>query len=147
MQNFIELLKDHTLILAATSHLSATVSGPRPQPEGAYDALRRIARLLETHLRDEEEFLGQDRDHGRQEFTALAEEHGERFDHLVEEWDVYLREWTEENIRADWTNFARATAWMMQQVDAQVEAENQSLYPAALRYGLIRLLPEKVRAA
>ena len=147
MQNFIELLKDHALILAATSHLSTVASKPEPQPEAAQDALRRLARLLETHLRAEDDFLGQDRDHGRQEFTALAAEHGERFEQLVAEWNTYLRKWTEDNIRTDWSNFARTTAWMMQQLAQQVDAENKVLYPAALRYGLIRLVPEKVRAA
>lgn len=147
MQSFIELLKDHTLILAATENLATLAQAAEPRPDAAFDALRRLARLLEMHLRAEADFIGLDRDHGRQEFTALAAEHGERFEALVDEWGVYLREWDEENIRTDWVHFAKATRWMVERLNEQVDAENQSLYPAALRYGLIRLLPEQVRAA
>ncbi|MBO9576256.1 MAG: hemerythrin domain-containing protein [Sphingobium sp.] len=147
MQNFIELLKDHALILAATGNLSAITRQAEPRPDAAFAALRRLARLIEMHLRAEAEFIGQDRDHGRQEFTDLAAAHGERFHCLVAEWGAYLQHWDEGAMGADWRGFADATDRIVAQIDAQVDAENQSLYPAALRYGLIRLLPEKARAA
>ncbi len=143
MQNFVELLKDHALILAAANALTGITRSDEPRPESAFDALRRLSRLLDTHLRAEAEFLVADQDHGHHEFAALASEHGERFDDLVQEWGVYLREWSEENIASDWATFTDATAWIIDRLTAQVEAENESLYPAALRYGLIRLLPEK----
>ncbi len=146
MQNFVELLKDHALILAATHSLTTITRSPVCRPEAAYDALRRLARLLDTHLRAEADFIDADRDHGHNDFTALARQHGARFDDLVQEWGTYLREWTEENIAGDWATFVRATDWMVERLNEQVEAENQSLYPAALRYGLIRLLPEGSKA-
>jgi len=146
MQNLVELLKDHALLLAAGNSLSAIARADEPRPEAAFDALRRLARQLEQHLRAEDEFLVQDREHGRQEFATLAAEHGERFDDLVQEWGTYLREWTEENIRCDWPSFRKATGWIVERLNEQVEAENAALYPSALRYGIIRLLPETERA-
>ncbi len=143
MQNFVELLKDHALILASTRSLTAITRAPRQRAEAAFDCLRQLSRLLDSHLRAEAEFIDSDRSQGYNEFTALAREHGERFDDLVREWSVYLREWTEENICNDWPTFVWETDWIIERLNEQVEAENASLYPAALRYGLIRLLPEK----
>jgi hypothetical protein len=147
MQNFVELLKDHALILAATKSLTGITRTHPARPEAAFDCLRGLARLLESHLRAEAEFIALDRDQGHCEFSALATQHGDRFDDLVEEWSVYLREWTEENIRGDWESFVWATDWIVERLNEQVDAENESLYPAALRYGLIRLLPEKRETA
>jgi hypothetical protein len=147
MQNFVELLKDHALILSATNNLTTITRAETPDAGAAFDALRRLARLLDMHLRAEAEFIDANHEVGHNDFSALAEEHGERFDDLVDEWGVYLREWTEEHVRDDWRTFAEATDWMMGRLNEQVEAENQSLYPAALRYGLIRLLPAKENAA
>jgi hypothetical protein len=146
MQNFVELLKDHALILAATKSLKGVARTGEPAPEEAFRYLRQLARLLDSHLRAEGEFIATDHDCGHDDFAALAKEHGERFDDLVSEWSTYLREWTLENIQHDWDSFVWATDWMVERLNEQVDAENESLYPAALRYGLIRLLPEKVRA-
>ena len=146
MQNFVELLKDHALILSATKSLAAVVHAREPDADAAFASLRQLARLLDNHLRAEAEFIDANNSCGKGDFTALAAEHGARFDDLVTEWGIYLLEWTQENIRADWTTFATTTDWMVRGLNEQVEAENQSLYPAALRYGLIRLLPEKHRA-
>lgn len=146
MQNFIELLKDHTLILAAGKSLAEITKSSEPQPEAAFDALGRLTRQLETHLRAEDAFLSQDRATGYPEFAALALEHGERFEELVQEWTLYLATWTMETIRADWAGFGHASRRIVVCLEEQVEAENVSLYPAALKYGLIRLLPEKTQA-
>ena len=146
MQNFIELLKDHTLILAAGKSLVDVTKSPEPRPEAAFQALGRLVRLLGTHLRDEDDFISQDRATGYPEFTALAMEHGQPFEELVQEWTSYLANWTPETIRADWAGFGRATCRIVISLEEQVEAENVSLYPAALKYGLIRLLPEKTPA-
>jgi hypothetical protein len=147
MQNFIELLKDHALILASTRSLTGVTRTGRPDPETAYLSLRHLARLLESHLRAEGEFIHADHDFGHDDFAALAHQHGQRFNDLVQEWGVYLREWTQENIRHDWETFVWATDWMVERLNEQVEAENESLYPAALRYGLIRLLPQQRETA
>ncbi len=147
MQNFVELLKDHALILAATHSLTGITRSGICRPDAAHDALRRLSRQLDNHLRAEAEFIDADRDHGHHDFTSLANEHGQRFDDLVQEWGTYLGEWTEENIAADWSTFVWATDWMVERLNEQVEAENQSLYPAALRYGLIRLLPEGTKTS
>ena len=143
MQNFVELLKDHALIQAATKSLTVITQNPNPDAGAAFAALRKLARILDNHLRAEAEFIDADNRIGDGDFAALAEQHGKRFQDLVEEWGTYRREWTEENIGEDWLTFAKATDWIVQQLDEQVEAENQSLYPTALRYGLIRLLPAK----
>ncbi|MBO9670134.1 MAG: hypothetical protein J7485_06430 [Sphingobium sp.] len=143
MQNFVELLKDHALILSATKSLTAITRASTADGSAAFASLRQLARLLDNHLRAEAEFINAENHFGKGDFAALAEQHGERFDDLVGEWSTYLLEWTEENIRADWPTFVEATDWMVGRLAEQVEAENQSLYPAALRYGLIRLLPEK----
>lgn len=147
MQNFVQLLEDHVQISGAIEELAVIARQPKARPMAAFDALRRLAHLLDAHLRAEEEFLSLDRQNGKGEFTALADEHGANFDDLVCEWTLYLREWDEESMACDWSHFAAKTAWMAQRLNAQVEAENSSLYPAALRHGLVRLLPERARAA
>lgn len=146
MQNFVELLKDHALIVSAAKSLTGLTRSAAADPEAAFASLCQLARLLDNHLRAEAEFIKSENLFGNGDFAALAEQHGERFDDLIEEWGTYLLEWTQENIRANWTTFAGATDWMVGRLTEQIEAENQSLYPAALRYGLIRLLPEKHRA-
>jgi hypothetical protein len=143
MQNFVELLKDHALILSATKSLTAITRTADNDAGAAFAAVRQLARLLDNHLRAEAEFIDANHRIGDGDFAALADQHGERFDDLVEKWGTYLREWTQENIRADWLSFAEATRWIVERLNEQIEIENQSLYPAALRYGLIRLLPEK----
>jgi hypothetical protein len=143
MQNFVELLKDHALILSATKSLTAITRTADNDAGAAFAAVRQLARLLDNHLRAEAEFIDANHRIGDGDFAALADQHGERFDDLVEKWGTYLREWTQENIRADWLSFAEATRWIVERLNEQIEVENQSLYPAALRYGLIRLLPEK----
>ena len=147
MQNFVELIKDHVQITIAVDELTAVTRHPKSRPTAAYEALRRLAHLLDAHLRAEEEFLSEDRNAGREEFTLLANEHGAMFDDLVCEWGIYLGEWDQENIACDWEHFATATDWIATRLHEQVDAENRSLYPAALHYGLVRLLPEKVSAA
>jgi len=147
MQNFVELLKDHALILAATKSLTIITQNPNPDAGAAFAALRKLARILDNHMRAEAEFIDANHRIGDGDFAALADQHGKRFHELVEECRVYLREWSEENIREDWQTFADATDWIAKHLNEQIEAENQSLYPAALRYGLIRLLPEKERVS
>ncbi|HEY1124064.1 MAG TPA: hypothetical protein VGE65_00400 [Sphingobium sp.] len=147
MQNFVELLKDHALIVSATKSLTGITRSAAADAEAAFASLRHLARLLDNHLRAEAEFIRSENHFGKGDFAALAEQHGERFDDLVEEWGTYLLDWTQENISADWATFAAATSRIVGRLIEQIEAENQSLYPAALRYGLIRLLPEKVRAS
>lgn len=147
MQNFVELLKDHTLIMAAAKSLVEITLGREERPAAAFVALRRLATRLEIHLRAEDEFIRLDDDFGQREFAALAAEHGQRFDALVAEWTLYLRTWPEVAIDRDWTGFGEATRTIIGILAEQVEAENQALYPAALKYGLIRLLPEGGRDA
>jgi hypothetical protein len=146
MQNFVELLKDHALILSATKSLTTITRTADADAGAAFAAVRQLARLLDNHLRAEAEFIDANHRIGDGDFALLAAQHGERFDDLIEHWGTYQRAWTEENIRADWLTFVEATDLIVNQLNEQVEAENQSLYPAALRYGFIRLLPEKQRA-
>lgn len=147
MQSFIELLKDHTLILSTTNKLLAIVDGSEPEPAAAFDALRRLSAQLDAHLRAEDNFIRQNDDLGHEDFVALAAEHGEKFDDLVSGWSTFLREWTEETIAEDWQTFAFDTRHILARLNEQVEAENQTLYPAALKYGLIRLVPAGDKAA
>lgn len=142
MQSFIELLKDHRLILVAVKSLQAIVDKPEPAPAAAFDALRRLTRLLDAHLRAEAEFLRLDSEMRHPEFTALAAAHDQRFDDLVSEWAMYLREWTEENITIDWPTFANVSRWILARLTEQVEAENRSVYPAAHKHGMITLLSD-----
>lgn len=143
MQNFVELLKDHALILASINSLNDIAGKAEPRPDAAFATLRRLARLMDAHLRAEEEFIHRDHDLGDREFAALARQHDTRFEDMVGAWDHYLARWTQEAIHGDWAGFGRASRQILPRLADQVEAENQSLYPAALKYGLIRLLPGK----
>jgi len=145
MQNFIELLKDHALLLSAGRSLADIVAPPDPAPGPAFDALRRLARLLAAHLHAEAEFIRLDGENVNQEFAALSASHGALFDELVAEWTTYLNDWNAERIAQDWPTFGADTRRILARLATQLETENQSLYPAALKYGLIRLLPETLR--
>jgi hypothetical protein len=142
LQNFIELLKDHTLILSHIKSLRDIVAHDEPSPGPALHALRRLARLLDAHLRAEADFIRLEGENEHHEFTDLTESHGKLFDAMVAEWTTYLREWDEERVGTDWDGFVHQTGRILDWLTAQVEMENRSLYPAALKYGLIRLLPE-----
>lgn len=145
MQNFVELLKDHALILSAARSLSAITRKSEADAQTAFAALRQLTRLLDHHLRAESEFIDANHQIGDGDFEAMAEQRGERFDDLIEAWGSYLHRWSVENIRTDWPIFVEATETIIGQLNEQIEAENQSLYPAAQRYGLIRLLPSVQR--
>ncbi|MCE7798465.1 hypothetical protein LWE61_18155 [Sphingobium sufflavum] len=78
---------------------------------------------------------------GRRAFARVAAEQDGRFTDLVQEWGLYLSEWSEKNIREDWGSFAKATRWIMGRLRDYMRMENDCLYPLALRHGLIALRP------
>jgi hypothetical protein len=145
LQNFIELLKDHTLILSHVNGLRDIAAHDEPAPGPALQTLRRLARLLDAHLRAEADFIRLEDENEHHEFTVLTQSRGKLFDAMVAEWTAYLREWDEERVGADWDGFVHQTGRILDWLTAQIEMENRSLYPAALKYGLIRLLPEDFR--
>mgnify|MGYP003576443228 CR=1 FL=1 len=147
MQSFIELVKDHALILKAANKLLTLVEAPDHVPHAAFDTLRRLSCQLDAHLHAENDFLRMDADDGHREFQTLATAHGARFDDLVSEWGVFLRAWTEKNIAEDWSTFRHEAQRMMARLIAQVDEENETLYPAALKSGLIRFMPAIKSAA
>jgi len=61
------------------------------------------------------------------------------FQQLVTQWDVYVAQWDEAAIKGNWATFGDATRVMMARINAQIAAEDQSLYTAAQRYGLAPL--------
>jgi hypothetical protein len=140
MQNIARLVEEHDSLDKMAQCLSILVSSPFGEAHVAFDALRSFATQIDMHRVSATELIN----NGETvcpEFSAFARVHEASFHELTSEWQTYLTEWTEENIGEDWQAFAAATRWMMREVRAQIEAENNLLYPLAHKHGLIQLRP------
>ena len=105
--------------------------------------MRRLAGCLDEHLAAEAGFLYAS--HYRAQPNRLEEEvmaFERDFQNLQEEWELYMSEWTIDNMSIDWRNFYHATLSVMQRFHARLMQENDILYPLALHYGRIRLREE-----
>lgn len=143
MQNILGLVDDHDALDDSARKLCKLTENPHPRPEEAFDALCAFRCTLNGHLSAEQEFLKGKDQPGRGEFATFAAAQEASFVDLVNEWETYLSEWSEENIREDWSSFARATRWIMGRLRAFMRMENDCLYPLALRHGLISLRPQE----
>lgn len=146
MTHIARLIEDHDSLDRSASALALLAETPSAAPDSAFDELQRLRHALNAHLAEEAGFMKGTNGIGRVEFAQHAHAHRHRFADLVAEWETYLAEWTEETIGEDWSGFGAATRWMMKRLRQQIKAENDVLYPLALRHGLVRLQPERQHA-
>lgn len=146
MTHILRLIEDHVVLDAAAATLAILAEGVAPRPETAFDELQRFRAALSQHVGEETAMIAGSTAPGLKEFSVHAEAHRDEFADLVAEWETYLHEWSEENIREDWSGFGNATRWMMARVREQIRVENAVLYPLALQHGLATLQPTKVAA-
>lgn len=139
MTHILRLIQDHTLLDTAAATLAILAEGVASQPEMAFDELQRFRHTLAQHLNEEAKVIAASHEHGVTPFAEHAAAHRDAFADLVAEWETYLREWSEDNIREDWTGFGDATRWMMGRLREQIRAENDILYPLAVKHGLVSM--------
>jgi hypothetical protein len=140
MDDINRLIEEHQAMDDMARELIELARHSEPQPLEAFNAMRRLSACLDEHLAGEAGFLY--RDHLAARPDRLEEE-VRRFEadfaDLTEEWTLYLREWTLDNIAIDWCNYAHATLWIMGRLRERIAQENDILYPLALHHGRIRL--------
>lgn len=140
MHDIEQLIEDHELLDNLARDLIDLVRSPPPCPENAYATLRRLSASVNEHLSVENGFLYGEHFRAKPGRLEQEVEAFERdFRHLDEEWPLYMREWTPENIAVDWLNFAHSTLWVMGRFRDRIAQENDILYPLALQSGRIRL--------
>jgi hypothetical protein len=138
MHDFASLIADHERLSLLSDQLLLATKSSQPDGIGAYLALRALSCELDAHLAAEDAAIYSNALSGSG--TSLSAQRFEaEFSALKAEWGIYLREWTVENIKADWQNFIEATAWMMQSLKARIDAENSLILPQALCDGTLRL--------
>jgi Hemerythrin HHE cation binding domain len=135
MQDIVTLFDDHDRLDGLAVQLAEIVKATAADSTGAFLLLCELSADLAAHLADEDAAI----------FAQSLERPADvvrfecEFADLTGAWALYLREWSMENIVADWSGFATETAWMMQRLRARIAQENALLYPLALQRGTIRL--------
>jgi len=139
MLSFEDLLHDHSAIFAMVRDLAREIE------EGADAAtlsarLKQLDYLLTPHLAIEDEqiyplLLASD-DAGQR---IMAEEAIYAFASVASDWTAFVATWGEHAIAADRAGFVAALQGFLDTLQRRVKAENEILYPMALRGAHIRL--------
>lgn len=139
MLSFEDLLHDHSAIFAAVRDLGQEIEDGAPA--AALSArLGRLDSLLTPHLAIEDEqiyplLLASD-DAGQR---IMAEEAITAYASVASDWRTFVAAWREPAIAADRTGFATGLQALLSTLQQRVKAENEILYPMALRGAHIRL--------
>lgn len=139
MLSFEDLLHDHSAIFAVVRDLAREIE------EGAGAAplsvrLGKLDSLLTPHLAIEDEriyplLLASD-DAGQR---IMAEEAIYAFASVASDWSALVATWSEPAIAADRAGFVTQLHGFLDTLQQRVKAENEVLYPMALRAAHIRL--------
>ncbi len=137
--NMVRLIDEHERIARAVAALRARVGDSAGQVDAVMASLRDLSIELANHLAYEDSFLypmlaDDSHDRSRADAAAFVTE----FDSLRDDWTLYLREWTDDCVAADWDHFASVTLAMLDRLDLRVARENAILYPRAFRDGFIQ---------
>lgn len=138
MIDIASLIADHKRLEGLSTALLQIATNPRQDAAGGFLVLRELTCELDAHLAVEDAAIYAKALSGRDGgMTGACERFEQDFADLTEEWAVYLREWTMENIEEDWAGFGHATRWMMERLQERIEAENGLLLPRAVEAGLL----------
>jgi hypothetical protein len=124
------------------------LAGGEANPAAAVALLHELAQAVDEHLAAEDRLI-YDRMWPSDDPTARmnAKLFVDNFAILVADWAIYLTEWTDASIRADWTVFCEQSRSIIARVRDRVRHENELLYPAAFRAGHMTLKPSTQFAA
>lgn len=140
MHTIERLIEEHKQLDDMARELMELSRSAEPRPLDAFTLLWKLSACLDEHLAGEAGFIYTDHlkvQPDRMDIEVAAFEAA--FQDLVEEWSLYLKEWTLDNITIDWRNFDHATQWIIGRLRERIAQENDILYPLALQAGRIRL--------
>ncbi len=139
MLSFEDLLHDHSAIFAVVRDLAREIEeGAGAAPLSVH--LGKLDSLLTPHLAIEDEqiyplLLASD-DAGQR---IMAEEAIYAFASVASDWSTFVATWSEAAIAADRPGFVIGLQALLDTLQQRVKAENEILYPMALRAAHIRL--------
>lgn len=139
MLSFEDLLHDHSAIFAVVRDLAQEIEGGAGAAT-LFVRLRQLDSLLTPHLAIEDEqiyplLLASD-DAGQR---IMAEEAINAYASVASDWRAFLAAWHELAIAADRAGFVTRLQALLHTLQQRVKAENEILYPMALRAAHIRL--------
>jgi len=139
MLSFENLMHDHGAIFAAVRRIVRETESEAGPAELAA-SLDHLDSLLTPHLAIEDEqiyplLLG-GRDAGQR---IMAEEAINAYAPLAADWSAFAATWNESAIAADRERFVAGLRTLLDTLQNRVRAENEILYPMALRAAHIRL--------
>lgn len=139
MQSFEDLLHDHSAIFAVVREVVREIDdGAGARALSA--RLGQLDSLLTPHLAIEDEqiypLLLTSDDAGQR---IMAEEAINAYASVARDWRVFVATWHEPAIAADRTGFVTGLQALLDTLQQRVKAENEILYPMALRGAHIRL--------
>lgn len=139
MPSFEDLMRDHGAISAAVRDIAQAI---RNDSDAATLAacLEHLDSRLAPHLAIEDEqiypLLLSGSDSGQR---IMAEEAISAYATLAEDWSSFAAAWDEPAIAADQAGFVAGLNVLLDTLQRRVRAENEILYPMALRAAHIRL--------
>ncbi|WP_447727981.1 hemerythrin domain-containing protein [Sphingomonas koreensis] len=139
MLSFEDLLHDHSAIFAAVRVIVQQIED-QAGPATLSASLNYLDSLLTPHLAIEDEqiyplLLAGD-DSGQR---IMAEEAINAFASVATDWNAFVAAWEEPAIAADRAGFVAGLQALLDTLQRRVRAENEILYPMALRAAHIRL--------
>lgn len=138
--SFERLIAEHALIEATARQLLELASAARCDLPAVAQTLERLASELTDHLAHEDSFIYPRMIAAENtEMAEAAQGFVDEFSTLRTDWSRYLGEWTGDAIASDWHRFGEETRVLLTRLAKRVRAENDLLYPAALRSGVIPL--------
>ncbi|HEY0621720.1 hemerythrin domain-containing protein [Sphingomonas sp.] len=139
MLSFQDLMHDHSAIFAAVRAIMQEVEGDAG-PATLSASLGHLDSLLTPHLAIEDKqiypLLLAGNDSGQR---IMAEEAINAYASLADDWSAFAAAWDERAIAADRSGFAAGLRTLLDTLQRRVRAENEILYPMALRAAHIRL--------
>lgn len=138
--SYERLIAEHARIDVQVELLTELVGADQPDVAAVVIALSDLSGALSSHLAHEDSNIYPQMIAARNtELSEAASRFVEEFATLREDWGLYLSEWGSEAIAGDWQNFRAETRAILARLAKRVRAENDLLYPAAFRNGLIAL--------
>ena len=139
MLSFEDLMHDHSAIFAAVRKIVGETEGDGGPAELAA-SLKHLDSLLTPHLAIEDgkiyPLLLAGRDSGQR---IMAEEAINAYATLAADWSAFATAWDEPAIAVGRADFVSGLQALLDTLQRRVRAENEILYPMALRAAHIRL--------
>lgn len=139
MLSFEDLMHDHSAIFAAVRVIVQEIEGDAG-PAALAASLTHLDTLLTPHLAIEDReiypLLLAGGDSGQR---IMAEEAINAFASVATDWSAFVAAWDQSAIATDRTGFVTGLQTLLDTLQRRVKAENEILYPMALRAAHIRL--------